>query len=251
MIRGSSGLPGVRGYSGWREETRGPVRRREGPGIDVVVVLSFGQGWSIDGERLESFAAGLHDRQVTTEHCGRSFGIQIDLAPQAAHALFREPMHLLARRAVRLDDMLDESHLEERLHDAGDWPARFALLDAVLARRLADSSAGSPGVAWAWRQLVATRGRRRVASLAGELGWSGKRIAACFREEIGLTPKAAARLIRFEAARASAERAENPDWARIALDCGYYDQSHLINDFRAATGRSPEIFFQDTAADAG
>jgi AraC-like DNA-binding protein len=120
----------------------------------------------------------------------------------------------------------------------------------VLARRLGDAPAPSSEISWAWHTLVRTGGRVRVAALAIELGWSRKRIAARFREEVGLAPKAAARLIRFERARESAERAERRDWARIALECGYYDQSHLINDFRAATGRSPETFFQDGQAGA-
>ena len=78
-----------------------------------------------------------------------------------------------------------------------------------------------------------------VRELAGELGWSRKRIVARFREEIGLSPKAAARVLRFEQARRSAERSQRPDWAEIAVECGYYDQSHLINEFRAVTDRTP------------
>jgi AraC-like DNA-binding protein len=220
------------------------MRRREGPGRESVIVISFGESWTINGVGFESFAAGLHDRQVTTEHQGRSHGMQIDLAPQAAHLLFREPMHVLTRRTVPLDEVLDEPMLAERLHDLRDWPARFALLDAVLAERLTEA-ARSPEVEWAWQRLVRSGGRARISSLASELGWSRKRIAARFREEIGLTPKAAARLIRFVEARDRLERAEAPDWAQIALDCGYYDQSHLINDFRDVTGRTPATFFQD------
>ena len=240
----------VLGYYGFREHACAPVRRREGPRPAVVVIVSFGEEWLIDGQRLTSFAAGLHQRQVTTEHRGRSFGMHIDLAPPAAHMLFGLPLHSLAHRKVPLEDVLDEPFLVERLHDAGAWRARFALLDAVLTKRLADAMPSSPDVVWAWRRLVETDGRLAVGTLARELGWSRKRIVARFREEIGLPPKAMARLLRFERARTLAERAERPDWARIAADCGYYDQSHLSNDFRAVTGRTPATFFQDTVAPA-
>jgi AraC-like DNA-binding protein len=63
-----------------------------------------------------------------------------------------------------------------------------------------------------------------------------------------LPPKTAARLLRFEHARGLAERVKAPDFARIAVETGYYDQSHLINEFRSFTGRTPETFFQDTGA---
>jgi AraC-like DNA-binding protein len=238
----------VSSYYGFREQIGRPVRRREGPGVGAIVLVSFGETWTIDGVRLESFAAGLYDRQVTTRHEGRSHGMQIDLVPQAAHVLFGEPMHTLARRTTPLEDVLSEPQLVERLHDRSSWAERFALLDEVLARRLASAATQSPGVAWAWQQLIRSGGRARIGFLAEELGWSRKRIVARFREEVGLTPKAAARVIRFERARERVEREERPDWARIALMCGYYDQSHLSNDFRAVTGRSPVTFFQDGVA---
>lgn len=226
------------------------MRRREGPGRDVVLIFSFGEEWLINGDRFTSFAAGLHDRQVTTEHGGRSFGMHINLAPPAAYMLFGLPLHTLAYREVPLEDVLDEPSLVDRLHDAGGWAARFRLLDAVLMKRFADARLPSPGVVWAWRRLVETDGRVAVGALGEELGWSRKRIVARFREEVGLPPKAMARLLRFERARAFAERPGHPDWSRIAVECGYYDQSHLISDFRAVTGRTPATFFQDTVASA-
>jgi AraC-like DNA-binding protein len=240
----------VSGYYGFRETTPTNMNRREGPRRGVVLMISFGEEWLINGERFTSFAAGLHDRQVTTEHGGRSFGIHVDLAPPAAYMLFGLPMHLLAQRVVSLEDLLDEPSLADRLHGAGGWNDRFRVLDEVVAKGLADARPPSAGVVWAWGRLLETDGTVAVGTLAEQLGWSRKRIVARFREEVGLPPKAVARLLRFDRARTLAERAQRPDWARIAVECGYYDQSHLINDFRAVTGRTPATFFQDTAAAA-
>jgi AraC-like DNA-binding protein len=240
----------VSSYYGFRESTSTPVRRREGPGRDVVLIISFGEEWLINGERFTSFAAGLHDRQVTTEHGGRSFGMHVNLPPPAAYMLFGLPLHTLAHRVVPLEDLFDEPALVDRLHDAGGWVARFQLLDSVLMKRLADARPLSPGVVWAWRRLVESDGRIAVGVLTEELGWSRKRIVARFREQVGMSPKAVARLLRFERARALAEWPGRPDWARIAVECGYYDQSHLINDFRSVTGLTPATFFQDTAVPA-
>jgi AraC-like DNA-binding protein len=241
-LRGS-----VSSYDGFREETSTPLVRREGPGRDVVLLFSFGEEWSIDGERLTSFAAGLRDRQVTTRHEGRSHGIHVNVSPPAAHRLLGLPLHQLAYRQVPLEDVLDEPFLTERLYEAGGWEQRFRLLDRVLARRLARARPPSPGAGWAWRRLVESHGAVRIGSLATELGWSRKRLVARFREEIGLPPKTAGRVLRFERARSLAQEAARPDWARIALEAGYYDQSHLINEFRAFGGRTPETFFQDAA----
>jgi AraC-like DNA-binding protein len=213
-------------------------------------MISFGEGWLINGDRFSSFAAGLHDRQVTTEHGGRSFGIHVDLSPTAAYMLFGLPMHSLAQRVVSLEDVLDEPSLADRLHDADGWAGRFRLLDAIIAKRLAEARPPSAGVVWAWQRLLETDGSVAIGTLAEQLGWSRKRIVARFREEVGLPPKTVARLLRFDRARTLAERRESPDWGRIAVECGYYDQSHLINAFRAVTGRTPGTFFQDAAATA-
>ena len=235
----------VTSYYGFEVETPEPVRQREGPGTDVVVILTFEEHWLIDGARHTSFVAGLHDRQVTTEHPGRSLGMQVNLDPLAARALVGVPLHELAGLAVPAEQILDP-FLVERLANTPGWDARFALLDGALAPRLADAHP-SREVAWAWRRLRATHGRVPVGTLAAELGWSRKRIVARFRDEIGLPPKAVARLLRFEHAR---ELAGTMPWGELAFECGFSDQSHLIAEFRRITGRTPETFLQDTVAQA-
>ena len=248
MTRGAPGAPlagRVTSHYGFEEETPEPVRRREGPGTDVVVILTFQEHWLIDGARHTSFVAGLHERQVTTEHPGRSLGMQVNLDPLAARALVGAPLHELAGLTVPAEEILDP-FLVERLADASGWDTRFALLDAALAPRLADARP-SREVAWAWQRLRETHGRIAIGELADELGWSRKRIVARFRDEIGLPPKAVARLLRFEHAR---ELAGTMPWGELAFECGFSDQSHLIAEFRRVTGRTPETFLQDTVAQA-
>jgi AraC-like DNA-binding protein len=235
----------VTSYYGFEVETPEPVCQREGPGTDVVVILTFEEHWLIDGARHTSFVAGLHDRQVTTEHPGRSLGMQVNLDPLAARAVVGAPLHELAGRTVPAEEILDPL-LIEGLADAPDWDARFALLDAALAPRLADARP-SREVAWAWQRLRETRGRVAIGELATELGWTRKRIVSRFRDEIGLPPKAVARLLRFEHAR---ELAGTMPWGALAFECGFSDQSHLIAEFRRITGRTPETFLQDTVAQA-
>ena len=234
---------GVRRYYGFEETTAGPVRRREGPGSDVVVVLSFGHEWRIDEARHTSFVGGLHDRQVETEHGGRAHGIQIDLAPPTAHALFRVPLHTLAHRTVAVEDVLGREGevLVERVAEASTWSERFAVLDAALGSRLAGVAPPDAGVVWAYGRLRATHGRARIGALARELGWSRARLAARFREQVGVAPKTVARMLRFERAAALAEHRDR-SWAEIAAVCGYYDQSHLVNEFRAIAGRTPREY---------
>jgi AraC-like DNA-binding protein len=193
----------------------------------------------------------MREGQVLTEHDGRSDGMQVDLSPYAARVLFRVPMDSLAGRIVPLEDLLGRraALLVEQLQETPDWAGRFAVLDATLAGWLTETRPPQPAVSWAFEQLRATHGRVRVAQLAEELGWSRKRLVAGFREHVGLTPKAVARVLRFERAVRLAEETDL-SWLEIALRCGYYDQAHLIREFRAISGCTPGTFFQDVAAPA-
>jgi methylphosphotriester-DNA--protein-cysteine methyltransferase len=92
-------------------------------------------------------------------------------------------------------------------------------------------------VAWAWRGIVAGRGTVRIEHLAAELGWSRKRLWSRFHSQIGLPPKRAAKLVRFD--HAVHGLVAGQDAAGVAADGGYTDQSHLHRDVVAFTGLTP------------
>jgi len=84
----------------------------------------------------------------------------------------------------------------------------------------------------------------RVEDLAGTLGVSRQHLALQFREYVGLNAKTFAMVRRFRQASAAVrrQRAEHIDWAGLAGECGYYDQSHLIHAFQLFAGETPEAF---------
>ena len=97
-------------------------------------------------------------------------------------------------------------------------------------------------VRWAWRRLVSSDGAVPIGLLARQAGWSHKHLITKFRQQIGLTPKTAARLLRFEHAWRQLSGGEPAHWDRLAADGGYADQSHLIREFREFTGGTPADF---------
>src|SRR5258706_347288 len=88
-------------------------------------------------------------------------------------------------------------------------------------------------------ELVRTGGRVRIAEVVGRSGWSERHLAARFREEIGLAPKAFARTLRFAAAVRALKTAAAPVLADLAQACGYYDQAHFTRDVGAFAGATP------------
>jgi AraC-like DNA-binding protein len=129
------------------------------------------------------------------------------------------------------------SRIREQLGEASSWQDRFALVDAVLARRRETGPSVDPEVAWAWDRIAVSRGRARVEELAVEVGWSRKRLWSRFRSQAGVPPKRAARLVRFD--HAAHRLAAGGDAARVAAEGGYVDQSHLHRDVLAFSGMTP------------
>ncbi len=124
-------------------------------------------------------------------------------------------------------------------------PAGARAASALASRVVASAPAGQALALHAVAQLEASGGALRVESLAAGLGVSRQYLANQFRDHVGLSPKLFARICRFRAARTAALAAEpgrhGHDWATLALDSGYFDQSHLIRDFQDFTGASPDV----------
>jgi len=232
---------------GYREML--PVRSRnvEYASLTVPLVISFAEPFAIglgrdpgDNDRFASFAAGLYAGPVVIESFGGACCVQINFTPLGARRFFGLPMSELTDRMVGIDDVLglEGIALRERLGEARDWSARFAIAEGFVAGRLAEAKRMSAEVAWAYRQVIGSGGRMRISVLADELGWSRKHLAAKFSDAIGIGPKTLSRIVRFNRAL-SLSRQEAGDWAGIAADCGYADQAHLAREFRQFAGEPP------------
>jgi AraC-like DNA-binding protein len=194
-----------------------------------------------------TLVGGLHTSPAVVEHDGAQSGVQLPVSPLGARALLGVPAGELVGLDVPATDVLGRvaADLHEQLRAARTWEERFRLLDDGLGR-LVDSSRRPPAeVCRAWRLLHSSGGSARVAAIAHEVGWSERHLAARFRTEIGLTPKAAARVIRFDRARRMVAHANGAD---VAAACGYADQSHLVRDFVDFTGLGPRAWL---AAEVG
>jgi AraC-like DNA-binding protein len=233
-------LAGV-SMAGFRDRVPGVVDLRVVPYPAVTVVVDLGGDVVVDDgsgrRRRGSVVAGLAPGSVRA--WGRDVEcLQVRLSPVVAHAVLGASTEL-GGTVVGLDDLWggDASRTQERLHSARSWDDRFALIEAALAGRCEAGRAVDPEVAFAWEQMVVSGGRLRVERLAGELGWSRKRLWSRFRAQIGLTPKRAAQLVRFD--RAAHRLAAGQGAARVAAEGGYVDQSHLHRDVMAFAGVTP------------
>jgi AraC-like DNA-binding protein len=227
-----------RGYAGFTEATI-PRQLALPATASVPLVVKL-----VDSpHRPPQFLMGAHGAPLVVDGaCARSY-LEVWLAPLAAYTLLGLPMEELSGHTVDLVEVLgaDGRRLAEQLRASPSWWRRFALLDRFLLKRLEGGPQPSDEVAWAWQRLVRTGGAVAIGRIAGEVGWSHKHLIARFRQQVGLAPKTAARLVRFNAVWRRLE-GQAPDWADLAREAGYADQAHLVRDFRRLTGMTPTAY---------
>ncbi|MFC4014271.1 helix-turn-helix domain-containing protein [Nonomuraea purpurea] len=212
----------------------------------VTLLLDFGTG-----SPVLDHAAGRQERGSIVAGPGLGSGgavwargenvecVQVRLSPVIARAVLGASPADLGGAAVPLGDLWGRkaSRIREQLSDASSWEDRFALADALVSRLHEAGPPVDPEVAWAWHRIVGGRGLVRVDGVAAEVGWSRKRLWSRFRSQLGLPPKRAAKLVRFDHVAHRLVAGEGA--ARVAVEGGYADQSHLHRDVMAFTGVTP------------
>jgi AraC-like DNA-binding protein len=161
--------------------------------------------------------------------------------PGGAFPFFGSAASAIDEPAVEIQALWgrDGAVLRERLLEAPTPQAVLATLEAVLLARAARPLTPDRAVAWA----AAALGRgARVAEVVDRLGMTHGRFLRRFTEQVGLPPKRFARVRRLQRLLARTAMDGEVDWARAAAECGYFDQAHLINEFRALTGMAPGAY---------
>jgi AraC-like DNA-binding protein len=235
----------ARDYWGITAET-GPHRLLIPASASVSLVLKIDDS----PHRPPAFLHGTHDRYAVMEgDCAASY-LEIVMAPLGAYQLLGRPVPELGSGVVDLESVYgaDARTFLAEVRDRPTWPGRFAVADAFLRRAAERGRLPSPEVGRAWRLLRASGGRIPIRAVAAEVGWSHKHLISKFTAQVGLPPKAVARLTRFERVVARTRTGRVDRWSQVAADAGYADQPHLIREFREFAGTTPVGYLERTAA---
>jgi AraC-like DNA-binding protein len=222
---------------------------RDGPAVsiprpEVHLVARFGPS-ARNGLDIHAFGVRQRVHRKTIRRGQRTVTARLQLsAPRAVLGL---PASAIAGRIVALEDLWGDAavrRLHARLGDARDTPAAAAILESAIAERFrgADHHEGGMQLALAAADRLASAS---VTAVAEGLGVSERHLRRVFREFVGVGPKAFAKLARFQRALRAAREDPHAGWAAIAATAGYYDQAHLIGDFRAIADVTPRALLEE------
>ena len=212
----------------------------------------------MDGKALETrhdngWLSGLQRRYLLIETFDGSHFVAARLKPWGAWRLLREPMKSVSCQVPLIDELWGDGIrlLTERLAGAPNLFARFDLLENHLRKHLDQRARPDRGIVEASRRLRRSMGLLRIEALCRDLGTSRVTLSRKFGEQVGLTPKTYARVVRIAALMERLAANGGDDWAMVAEDFGYHDQAHLIHDFREFCGATPIEYLRRASPGGG
>lgn len=219
----------------------------------VELILNFGAEFSqhCDGEHKlqpRNFLVGQMTGPIMISPTGAVQLLGIRFHPGGTPPFLRMPLHEITDQIAELGSL--SSKLERDLMRATSesllLSEKIRAVETLLTSYLANDKHDSWLLALAGR-IVDSRGLVSVDQLANDAGVSSRQLERRFLREIGVGPKLLGRIIRFQQVFRAVEHC-NAAWADIALECGYYDQAHLIRDFNQFAQQTPAVLFSSQSA---
>jgi AraC-like DNA-binding protein len=243
----------------WRITNSGvqPSRVRICPDGAMALVIHLQKPFTsffIDGERHSirvPLLAGPYSRSFHIDPSESTAVIGVRFRPGVAGMFFPVAAHELHNFDIALSEILPDE-ADRLLNDvcaAAGEDAQFAAVEEYLKDKLREAAPINPAISSAVTQLLRNGGVRSVRQIQMDTGLSHTRFIQVFREHVGFTPKLFCRVRRFRALLDRIEKGLPVNWAELAADCGYFDQAHLIRDFRAFAGITPVEYSRGMVGD--
>jgi AraC-like DNA-binding protein len=161
-----------------------------------------------------------------------------------AYPFFPLPMDEMADRVVDADLLWgnDFAYLRERLLEIKEIPGKFATVESFLLKHFQNRLVLNPAVDFAMSEIIRQPDQINFANMSRKIGYSQKHFIGMFKRQVGISPKAYLKIIRFQKAISEIEQHKEVNWTIISQDCGFYDQAHFINDFKYFSGFTPEEY---------
>ncbi|HVF46952.1 MAG TPA: AraC family transcriptional regulator, partial [Pyrinomonadaceae bacterium] len=190
------------------------------------------------------WASGLRTEPITIPAGSHSEMMVIWFKKGMAAPFFPFPMSEITDSVVDADLIwgTDFAFLRERLLSTKDISLRFKLVEDFLIREFHSRLDLNPCVVSALNEMAARPDEVSIAHMNHKIGYSQKHFTEMFRKQVGVTPKSYLKIMRFQKAVATIDAKPDLDWRTVALECGFYDQSHFIHDFKRFSGFTPEHY---------
>ncbi|MGG4452126.1 AraC family transcriptional regulator [Brevibacillus porteri] len=167
--------------------------------------------------------------------------IGIRFYAEGAARFLRYPIAMINGHHPNLEDIWGKEADEviEGLLEASDTAERIAWLEQELIKRLWMDDPADQLLLTSMNYLYEYRGNLSMVSLAEKVNYSERTLRRTFQQQLGMSPKELGRIIQFQGLLQMLAKGTRTSFTDAALQCGYYDQSHLIKSFHTFYGIAP------------
>lgn len=216
--------------------------------VNIVIDLADAPQFIYDNDTLKEIQAcrhvwfsGIRNNCITIPSGRDSEMFIINFHKGKAYPFVQMPLHELTDTVVDGNLVLTNEilHLREQLLALPAVSQKFAYVEKYLKRHFGSRLEPNRCIDFAVSRILQLPDQLTIEEITRKVGYSHKHFIQLFRENVGLTPKAFLKVIRFQKAIREIEAHQKISWSRIALESGFYDQAHFINDFKNFSGFTP------------
>lgn len=195
-----------------------------------------------------SIVAGQMRKSVLIKPTGnvKLFGIRF--RSSGAYPFFDFSLYELTDRIESLDSVLGTEGrvIEEQINEAATFAECVGIIETFLTKRLVENKKFDGTLIRAAEIIVENDGMMSVGGVARIVGVSERRLERKFKQKIGVSPKLFSRIIRFQNILKALKETGTDDVLDTALTFGYFDQPHMIREFKEFSGKSPTAFLDNS-----
>jgi len=243
----------------WYVDLRVPYQREIiVPTATVELIINFGSGFKLidknNPQRFElntdSWLVGMQTEHLINEPLAETKMIGVRFKPGGTAPFFQFPASEAHNLTIELEALWGQfaNELREELYELQPLAAKFTRLEQLLLSRMHIDAYQLEPISYAVQQIQRERGKLAIKPLSNAVNMSQKHLANQFRKIVGVSPKALARVTRFQHVLGTIDPTQPIDWAHVAQQCHYYDQSHFNRDFAAFAGLTPSQYIENRRA---
>ena len=219
--------------------------------VEIIVDLTEEPKWIHDNATLKhsqsyrrAWVSGMRSKFISIGVAGRSAMFIIRFKPGKAYPFLQMPVREVDNMVIGYDSVMNGEFTDFRcaLIEAPTPVAKFALAERFILHRMRNHLDINPAIDYMVDRFIANPCTATIAEIVHRTGYSHKHLLSLFGKYVGLSPKEFLRVLKFQQTIQRIEKMKRVDWVQLAHDCGYYDQSHFINDFKEFSGFSPSEY---------
>lgn len=221
--------------------------------VNIIIDLTGGTQYIYDNETLKEIQAcrrvwfsGIRTKYITIPSGKHSEMFIINFKKGASYPFVEMPLYELTDSVVDGDLVLTPEImlLREMILDSEMIKDKFSKAEAYLRRQFKSKLVINPFVEYAVNAIAQQPDTSSIKNISDKVGYSQKHLIKIFKDHVGVTPKDYLKVMRFQKAIQEIQQSKLISWAGIALESGYYDQAHFINDFKLFSGFTPKEYLQ-------